>query len=440
MTSASTIYERPEELLQNLIRFDTTNPPGNEEECIRYINDLLTKAGFETTLLPKVPKRPNLITRLKGKGEAPPLLMYGHADVVTTADQEWLHPPFEGNIIDGIIWGRGTLDMKGALAMMISALMRAKAEGLTPPGDVILAVVSDEEGGGDVGAKFLTEEHAHQFEGVRYAIGEAGGFNMEIGGKKFYPIQVAEKQICWLKAKLHGTGGHGSMPVKGGAIAKLGHMLQQLDNKRLPIHITPPVQAMFNGLADHLSFPTNFMLKQILNPLLTDLVINLLGERARLFAPLVRNTVSPSILHASEKVNVIPSLVELEMDGRLLPGFGPDDMIAELQAIVGEDVVFEVVRHDPCPAAPDMGLFDTLGNVLIELDADAIPVPMLLPAVTDARFFYQLGIQTYGFTPMQLPAELNFTHLAHGANERIPVAGLKFGAEAVFKLLNRFHV
>lgn len=118
---------------------------------------MLTKAGFETTLLPKVPKRPNLITRLKGKGEAPPLLMYGHADVVTTADQEWLHPPFEGNIIDGIIWGRGTLDMKGALAMMISALMRAKAEGLTPPGDVILAVVSDEEGSGDVGAKFLTE-------------------------------------------------------------------------------------------------------------------------------------------------------------------------------------------------------------------------------------------------------------------------------------------
>ncbi|MCJ7622534.1 MAG: M20/M25/M40 family metallo-hydrolase, partial [Anaerolineaceae bacterium] len=212
MTSDAPIYERPEELLQNLIRFDTTNPPGNEEECIHYINDLLRTAGFETTLLQKVPKRPNLITRLKGEGKAPPFLMYGHADVVTTADQDWSQAPFEGKIMDGYIWGRGALDMKGALAMMISAILRARADGVTPPGDVILAVVPDEEGGGDVGAKFLVEEHAHHFDEVRYAIGEAGGFNMEIGGKKFYPIQVAEKQICWLKAKLNGLGGHGSMP------------------------------------------------------------------------------------------------------------------------------------------------------------------------------------------------------------------------------------
>jgi acetylornithine deacetylase/succinyl-diaminopimelate desuccinylase-like protein len=221
-----TIYQRPAELLQNLIRFDTTNPPGNEAECVAYIKSLLTEAGFDATLHAQAPNRPNLIARLKGRGTAPPLLLYGHIDVVTTANQKWTYPPFEGRAADGYIWGRGALDMKGGVAMMLAAFLRAKAEGLAPAGDVVLAVLSDEEGGGDYGAKYLVENHAGQFGGIRYALGEFGGFSMYVGKKKFYPIQIAEKQMCWMKATVRGPAGHGSQLMRGGAMAQLGRLLQ----------------------------------------------------------------------------------------------------------------------------------------------------------------------------------------------------------------------
>jgi acetylornithine deacetylase/succinyl-diaminopimelate desuccinylase-like protein len=185
-----TIYNHPQKLLQNLIRFDTTNPPGNEAECVKYINTLLTDAGFETVVLFKDANRPNLIVRLKGQGATAPLLLYGHVDVVTTANQKWAHPPFEAEIEDGYIWGRGALDMKGGVAMMLTAFLRAKAEHLNLSGDVALAIVSDEEGLGDYGAKFLVENHAEYFKGIRYAIGEFGGFSFYVGKKRFYPIGV----------------------------------------------------------------------------------------------------------------------------------------------------------------------------------------------------------------------------------------------------------
>lgn len=232
-TGAQTIYERPAELLRDLIRFDTTNPPGNEAECVTYIDSLLTEAGFETTVLAKERDRPNLIARLKGRGTAPPLLLYGHVDVVTTANQNWTHPPLEGKVIDGYIWGRGALDMKSGVTMMLAAFLRAKAEGLAPAGDIVLAILSDEEAGSDYGANYLVENHAEQFEGIRYAIGEFGGFPLYMGQRKFYPIQVTEKQLCWMKAVLRGPGGHGSFPVRGGTMAKLAQLLQSLDQHRL---------------------------------------------------------------------------------------------------------------------------------------------------------------------------------------------------------------
>jgi len=228
-TESSSIYQRPVELLQRLIQFDTTNPPGNEAECISYINTLLTEAGIKSTILGKTPERTNLIARLPGQGKAPPLLLYGHVDVVTTKNQTWQHPPFEAKIVDDFLWGRGALDMKGGVAMMLAAFLRAQAEGLKLPGDVILTVVGDEEAGGDFGAKFLVEEHSNLFEGINYAIGEFGGFSLHLGGRKFYPIMISEKQICWMKATVRGPGGHGSMPVRGGAMAKLSQLLNELD-------------------------------------------------------------------------------------------------------------------------------------------------------------------------------------------------------------------
>ena len=441
MTSAgkvSSIYQRPTELLQRLIQFDTTNPPGNESECISFINGLLTEAGIETNILSHTPERPNLIARLHGQGKASPLLLYGHVDVVTTENQKWQHPPFEGKVTDGFVWGRGALDMKGGVSMMLAAFLRAKAESLKLPGDVVLTIVSDEETLGDFGAKYLVENHSDLFDGIRYAIGEFGGFTLYIGKRRFYPIMVAEKQVCWMKATVRGLGGHGSIPVRGGAMARLSQLLQQLDKHRLPVHVTPAARLMFKTMASALGGLTGLILSQLTNPVLTNSVLNLLGERGRLFDPLLHNTVSATILHGVDKINVIPSEVSVELDGRLLPGYHPDDMIAELRQIIGNDVELEVIRHDLGPAEPDMGLFDTLAGILREADPDGIPVPLLLSGTTDGRLFSRLGIQTYGFLPMQLPEDFNFTRTIHAADERIPMEAVGFGANAIYELLQRF--
>ncbi len=379
---AKAIYHRPAELLQQLIRFNTTNPPGNEAVCIHYLNRLLSDAGMQTTLLARDPARPNLIARLAGQGSAPPLLLQGHVDVVTAEKQVWQHPPFAGDIFDDYIWGRGALDMKGGVAMMVSACLRAQAEGIPLPGDVLLIVLSDEEAGGEYGAKFLVEELAGLFEGVRYALGEFGGFTMHIAGQKFYPIQVMEKKTCGLKAVIHGPGGHGALPMRGGASAKLGRLGQ-------------------------------------------------------IFDPMLHNTVNVTIIRGGEKSNVIPSEIVVTLDGRLLPGFEPDDLLAELRQIAGDTVSFSVKDYDPGPAVPDMSFFDTLATILREADPEGTPLPMLMPAVTDGRFFSRLGIQTYGFLPMILPEGFNFSETIHAADERIPVAAMDFGANAIFEALRR---
>jgi acetylornithine deacetylase/succinyl-diaminopimelate desuccinylase-like protein len=434
----SPIYTRPAEILQKLIQFDTTNPPGNEAACIKYIQDLLSSVKIKSTLLERTKGRPNLVARIEGAGKTTPILLYGHVDVVTAEDQNWEHPPFGGELIDGYVWGRGALDMKGGVAMMVAAFMRLKAEGIQPPGDVVLAIVGDEEAGGDDGAKFLVEKHADLFKDIRFALGEFGGFTMQVAGRRFYPIMIAEKQICWMKATVRGQGGHGSMPVKGGAMAQLSRLLKQLDEQDLPVHITPPTRMMIEAMASALKPAQRLLFGQLNNPSMTNTILKLLGERGRVFYPLFHNTVSPTILKGSSKINVIPSEASVELDGRLLPGFSPEDMMAELRPIVGESVDLEVVDFDPGPAAPNMELFDTLAGVLTENDPEGVPAPLILSGVTDGRFFSRLGIQTYGFLPMTLPEDFNFTGTIHAANERIPAEAVDFGANAIFKVLQRF--
>lgn len=436
----SLIYQDPVRLLQKLVQFDTTNPPGNESECISFINHLLTLARVETKVLAKSPERPNLIARLPGQGNAAPLLLYGHLDVVTTEKQQWQYPPFEGKQVDGYVWGRGTLDMKGGIAMMLAAFLRAKAENMKPAGDIVLTILSDEEAGGNFGARFLVEHHPEEFAGIRYAIGEFGGFTFSVGKCRFYPIQVAEKQVCWFRATFRGPGGHGSLPVRGGAMARLSLFLQRLDGHRLPVHITPPARLMFRAMASALGGVGGLMIGQLLNPWLTDRVLNLLGDRGRPFAPLLHNTVSPTVLHGSDKINVIPNQVTVEHDGRLLPGFMPDDLFDEVRAIAGEDAEFEVILHDSGSSEADMGLFDTLADILREADPDGIPIPLLLAGFTDGRFFSRLGIQTYGFLPMPLPEDLNFIQTIHAADERIPIEAVEFGANAIYRALERVGV
>ena len=428
----------PVEILQKLIQFDTTNPPGNERECMLYIRDLLAEAGIEAALPARSPERPNLIARLKGAGMAAPLMLYGHIDVVTTAHQDWQVPPFAGRIQDGFLWGRGALDMKGPLAMMLAAFLKIKLEGAQLPGDVIFTAVTDEEAGSEFGAKFLVEQHPDLFQAVRFALGEFGGFNLAMMGKRFYPIMVAEKQVCILKVTFRGPGGHGAMPIRDGAMAKLGKALVKLNRNRLPVHITPPVRLMVENLSKALPGATGLFLGRLTSPSLADFILDRLGERGKLISPMLHNTASPTMLAASDKINVIPGEVYLGLDGRLVPGATPGQMIAELHDLLGEDCTFEVVAAEPGPPEADLSGFELLGAVLRELDPTGIPIPYVLAGVTDARFFSRLGIQTYGFTPLKLPDDFNFVNTVHAADERVPVDALDFGVQAIFLVMHRF--
>jgi acetylornithine deacetylase/succinyl-diaminopimelate desuccinylase-like protein len=326
--------------------------------------------------------------------------------------------------------------MKSGIAMMVAAILRAKVEGTDLPGDVILAIVSDEEEDGEYGAKYLVENHPHYFEGVRYAIGEGGGFSIRLVGQKFFPISVGEKQVCSLRATVRGPGGHGSMPLRNGAMAKLAKLLHKLDRQRLPVHITPLARQMIETISGALPFPQGLAMRQLLNPVLTDHILNLSGESGNMINPLLHNTVSPTIVQGGHKINVIPSEVTLDLDGRLLPGFVPGDMLREVGQLLGDDVALEVTRYDPGPGEPDLRLFDLLANILREADPQAVPMPLLLAGVTDGRYFARLGIQTYGFLPMDLPDGLIST--IHAADERIPAEAVEFGTNAVYTALQRF--
>jgi acetylornithine deacetylase/succinyl-diaminopimelate desuccinylase-like protein len=294
------------------------------------------------------------------------------------------------------------------------------------------------DAGSPLGAEFLVREHAELFAGVRYAIGEFGGFRMAIGGRSFYPIMVAEKQLCWSTATLRGPAGHGSMPVRGGAMGSLGRLLERIDRKRLPVHVPAVTRAMVDAIAGELPAPAAVPLRGLLRPALTDRVLAAMGERGRVFDPLLHNTVSATIVAGGEKINVIPDEVTVQLDGRLLPGLTPELLFAELRALTGVEMELEVVRHDPVAAEPDMGMFDGLAAILRELDPAAKPIPLLLPGVTDGRFFARLGIQTYGFLPMQMPAEMPFMQLIHAPDERIPVEAVEFGTRAIERALERF--
>jgi acetylornithine deacetylase/succinyl-diaminopimelate desuccinylase-like protein len=436
--ASTDLWQRPAELLQRLIRFDTTNPPGNELDCIAFIQGLLRDAGIESGTYAREPARPNLVARVPGRGAAPPLLLYGHVDVVSTAGQSWRHDPFGGEEHDGYVWGRGAIDMKGGVAMMLSAVLRAKAEGLEPAGDVIFCALADEEAMGRYGAEWLVREHAELFAGVRYAIGEFGGFTTHQFGHRFYPIQVAEKQVCTLEATIRGPGGHGSMPLRGAATARLGRMLAQLDRGSLPLHVTPVVREMLTAIASHLPTRQAMLVRQLQRPGFARFVLRRTGASARMLGAVLRNTVTPTIIETSKKFNVIPSEIVVTLDGRILPGFAPDDLLREVHALIGDDIELEVVLHDASPAEADLGLFQTLGRILEEADPGSAAIPLLMAGVTDGRFFARLGIQTYGFTPMKLPAGFDFWSGVHGSDERVPVDGITFGADAIHTALERF--
>jgi acetylornithine deacetylase/succinyl-diaminopimelate desuccinylase-like protein len=428
----------PVELLQSMIRFDTTNPPGNEAACVAWAGDLCTLVGLETKIVAKDVARPNLLARLPGRGTAPPLLLQGHVDVVTTAGQHWTHEPFGGELIDGEVWGRGALDMKGGVAMMLGAVLEIAASGEAPPGDVILCVLADEENLGTYGARYLVEEHSDLFAGVKHALGEFGGALNEVAGLRTYPIQVAEKQVCWTKVTIRGPGGHGSLPMHGGAMARLGAFLGALDRGRLPVHITQVPRAMIEALTAALPEEARGLGDALLDPERTDATLDALGEAGELFDAMLHNTVNATVVRGGDKTNVIPSEVTLELDGRLLPGQTQEDLFRELRALSGDEELEFEANHEAGPEVSDLSLLPLLSDVLREGDPAAVPLPMLLPGVTDGRFFAQLGIQSYGFLPMRLPPKLNFQKLIHAADERVPAEEIRWGTGRISEVIKRY--
>ena len=429
----------PVDVLQQLIRLDTTNPPGNECAAVQLLQGLIEEAGIETTILSKDPDRPNLIARIVGRDDYHPFLTQGHVDVVTTADQTWEHDPFGAEIIDGFMWGRGTLDMKGAVVMMVHAFLRLAESGLRPAGDVILAILSDEENSGAYGARFLVEEHPELFSGVKHCIGEFGGFTFPMGGTRFYPIQVAERLGIRYELTITAEGGHGSMPRRGAAMARLGKMLTAIDRKRMPVHISAATRLMVEGMAEHTTGASQKVLRMLRNERTADAALRLLPGQLGVMEPLFRNTVSPTIVRGGNKHNVIPAEVTVTLDGRMVPGSTPAEMTAELRQVIGPDIAIAyTVDGEPGPAEPDLELLPLLAGVIRRHDPEAVPVPFLMPAVTDGRWFAELGIQSYGFTPLLLPEGFEFQKLTHAANERVPVSAINAGAEMMFDLLNRY--
>jgi len=423
-------------LLQELIRFDTTNPPGDEEACVAHIESLLNAHDVETERYEKAPGRPNLVARHPGRKDCPPLLLYGHVDVVTTAGQQWTRPPFGGDLVDGYVWGRGALDMKSGVAMVVRSFLDAVERNTDTP--LVLLILSDEEDGGDVGAAFMADEHADALGGARHALGEFGGATQWIAGKRFYPVQVAEKQITWLRGTITGPGGHGALGLKGGAMRRLGDILRTLDRRQPPVHVLPLVREWVETVADNVPKPQALVLRRVLDPRTHELALRALGSRGRIFGRVTRNTVSATVVHGGDKINVIPSEIELQLDGRLLPGFTPDDLLGELRRLVGDNVEFEVIRHDPGPPDADLSFYEPLAQILRELDPDCVPVPMLQAGVTDARFLSRAGIQTYGYLPLSLPEDFEPFPLIHNADERVPAYALTFGVEAISRAITRY--
>lgn len=428
----------PVELLRALLRFDTSNPPGNERTCLEFVGSLLRERGVEPLLLARDPGRPNLIARLSGRGDAPPLLIYGHVDVVPATLDEWRHPPFAGELVDGEVWGRGALDMKGGVAMLVAAFLRVATEPFEPAGDLVLALACDEETGSELGAKYLVEEHPRQFSGVRYALSEIGGFTEWVGGRRLYPIQVAEKQRCLVRATIRGRGGHPSTIVRDTAAMKLGTLLTTLAKRRLPVHVVPVVREMLGAMAAALPSHQRVALRPLTVSALTNRLLDLFGKDAQSLDPLLHNTATATVVRGGESTNVIPMEITVDLDGRVLPGQTPSDLVRELEALVPGLADFELVREEPAvPADPDLALYPMLADIIRERDPGGTPMPTLIPGYTDARHFARIGIQTYGFLPMRLPPHIT-TALIHAPDERVPAEAIEFGAECVFEVIKRY--
>lgn len=421
-------------LLQQLIRFDTSNPPGREKDAVLFCKKLFDDIGADTRLLGQE-ERPNLVSFIKGRGEAEPIMLYGHIDVVPAVPQRWELPPFEGVEKDGFIWGRGAIDMKGPLAMMMSAVISLAREGALRR-DVVFCITVDEENFSTYGAKYLVENHSELFKGLRYAISEFGGLPVRLFGRQCFLVQVCEKQVGRIRCKVHGKGGHGSIVSPLSAVSIAAEGIRMLcHSKAFPIKVQPVVKEMLSMLAEREGGPRALLLKLLSHPLFAALAIRLAksigSDAVSMFEAMVSNTANPTVVRAGEKFNVVPDVVELELDTRLLPSEKIDGVVERLRSIFQGKAEIEVLSFEENNRPADISRFTVLKSIIEKRKPDAVALPYMMTGVTDARFFSRIGIQTYGFTPMDLPAGFDPFGLVHNNNERVPVSALEFGVDCL---------
>ncbi|CAM5354641.1 M20/M25/M40 family metallo-hydrolase [Streptomyces abikoensis] len=416
----------------DLIRIDTTNRGGGdcrERPAAEYVAAALSEAGIEPAVLEKERGRTNVVARIPGTDPgAPALLVHGHLDVVPADPGEWSVHPLSGEIRDGVVWGRGAVDMKNTDAMVLAVVRAWARTGARPRGDLVLAFTADEEDRAWTGAGFLAEKHAELFEGCRYAIGESGAYTFHAdGGLRLYPVAAGERGTAWLRLTARGRAGHGSKPNQANAVTRLAEALTRIGRHRWPVRLSPVVRAALTEIAALHGIEADPGAPDFD----VDALLAELGEASRLVAPTVRNSSNPTMLDAGYKVNVIPGTAVGHVDGRVVPG-GEDDFRTTMDELTGPHVEWEYYQRGEALQAPlGTALFARMREAVERFDPGGHVVPFCMSGGTDGGQFSRLGIDCYGFAPLKLPEDIDYQALFHGVDERVPVEALHFGVRVL---------
>ena len=421
------------ELLQDLIRIDSMNfgdgSGSGEIGVADYVSQRLNEMGIDNECFRTTgDRRAGVIVRVDGAhADRSKLLVHAHLDVVP-APGDWEHPPFEGVLADGMVWGRGAVDMKDGVATLLANLRSWKRNGVHPDRDMVFLFLPDEEAGGIHGAQWLTEHRPELFAGVTECVGEVGGFSFEVApGKRLYLIETAEKGLRWMKLRAKGRAGHGSMLNDNNAVTALAEVLARIGRHPWPVRLTETNKRFIYELSEALGID--------IDPNNQAELVRLLGPVGLMVGATFANSAQPTMLSAGYKMNVIPEFAEGSVDGRVLPGF-EDEFDRTIHELLGDDVeIAEMFSDITMETTFDGPTVDAMAAALRAEDEGAIPVPYVLSGGTDAKQFAKLGIRAFGFIPLKLPADLEFAKLFHGVNERVPVESLTFGTRVMDRFL-----
>lgn len=419
-------------ICQDLIRIPSVNfgeGRGDEEAVAKYIVASLAEVGIDAKIYESAPKRCNVIARIKGRNpDKAGLVVHGHIDVVPANAADWSVDPFAGEIKDGCIWGRGAVDMKNVDAMILAIVRDWARRGYVPERDIVLAFFADEEAGMTFGSRWMTANHPEVFAGCTEAISEVGGFSVTVAdGKRLYFIEAAQKGIHWMKLTAQGRAGHGSMMNDENALTALTEAVAKIGRYEWPQRYTKTVKDLFKEVA---RVTGKVYDEKDLRPLLNEI-----GSTARMIGATLQNTANPTMLEAGYKANVIPGTASAVIDGRFLPGYEAE-LNETVRSIVGPDILIETVSHDIALEVDfDAPLVDAMKAAILAHDPEGIPVPYLMSGGTDNKALSEIGIVGYGFSPLRLPADLDFMSLFHGVDERVPIEGLRFGVRVLSDFL-----